>query len=143
LGFGGPPPADPARFLDRITKALPDSAPAKPRQRRKLLVFSRTLGFRHPSIPVGVRAITLMGDKTGAFVVYHTEAESVFEPEKLKTFDAVLMLNTTGDCLRPAGLDGEQARQREEVLKKGLVDFVAGGKGLAGIHAATDTYHGW
>jgi type 1 glutamine amidotransferase len=143
IGFGGPPPADPARFLDRITKALPDSAPAKPRQRRKLLVFSRTLGFRHPSIPVGVRAITLMGDKTGAFVAYHTEDESVFEPEKLKTFDAVLMLNTTGDCLRPAGLDGEQARQREEVLKKGLVDFVAGGKGLAGIHAATDTYHGW
>jgi type 1 glutamine amidotransferase len=143
LAFGGPPPADPARFLDRITRALPESAPAKPRQRRKLLVFTRTAGFRHSSIPVGVKAITMMGDKTGAYLAYHTEDESIFEPEKLKTFDAVLMLNTTGDCLRPSGGDREQVQKREELLKKSLADFVAGGKGLAGIHAATDTYHGW
>jgi type 1 glutamine amidotransferase len=144
VGFGAPPrPADPARYLDRITRALPEAAPARPRARRKLLVYTRTLGFRHPSIPVGVQAITLMGDRTGAYLAYHTEDESVFEPEKLKAFDAVLMLNTTGDCLRPRGDDAEEARKREEVLKKSLVDFVAGGKGLAGIHAATDTYHGW
>jgi hypothetical protein len=84
-GFGGPRPADPAKFLDRITKALPDAAPAKPRQARKLLLYSRTAGFRHPSIPVGVKAITMMGDKTSAYLAYHTEDESFFEPEKLKT----------------------------------------------------------
>jgi type 1 glutamine amidotransferase len=144
VGFGAPPrPTDPARYLDRITTALPDAAPARPQARRKLLVYTRTLGFRHPSIPVGVKAITLMGDKTGAYLAYPTEDESIFEPEKLKAFDAVLMLNTTGDCLRPRGADQEAVRKREDLLKKSLVDFVAGGKGLAGIHAATDTYHGW
>jgi type 1 glutamine amidotransferase len=140
---GGPQPADPARFLDRITKALPDAAPAKPRQPRKLLIYTRTTGFRHPSIPVGVKAITMMGDKTGAYLAYHTEDESVFEPEKLKTFDAVFMLNTTGDCLRPKGDNKEEVLKREEMLKKSLVDFVAGGKGLLGLHSATDTYHRW
>jgi type 1 glutamine amidotransferase len=140
---GGPRPADPSKFLDRITKALPDSAPAKPRQPRKLLIYSRTQGFRHPSIPVGIKAITMIGDKTGAYLAYHTEDESFFEPEKLKTFDAVFMLNTTGECLRPKGDNKEEVQRREEMLKKSLVDFVAGGKGLIGLHAATDTYHRW
>jgi type 1 glutamine amidotransferase len=140
---GGPKPADPARYIDRITKALPDAAPAKPQAKRKLLVYTRTAGFRHPSIPVGIKAITMMGDKTGAYLAYHTEDESFFEPEKLKTFDAVLMLNTTGDCLRPKGDDKAEVQKREDFLKKSLVEFVAGGKGLLGIHAATDTYHNW
>jgi type 1 glutamine amidotransferase len=144
ISFGGSPrPADPGKFLDRITKALPDSAPAKPKARRKLLIYTRTAGFRHSSIPVGVQAITLMGDKTGAYLVYHTEDESFFTPEKLKRFDAVFMLNTTGDCLRPKGDNAEEVKKREEELKKSLVEFVKGGKGLVGVHAATDTYHSW
>jgi type 1 glutamine amidotransferase len=141
--FGAPRPADPARFLDRIMKALPDTASAKPKQPRKLLLFSRTTGFRHSSIPVGVKALTMIGDKTGAYLAYHTEDISFFEPEKLKRFDAVFMLNTTGECLRPQGVGKEEADRREEALKKSLVEFVAGGKGLAGLHAATDTYHRW
>jgi uncharacterized protein len=140
---GGPRPADPAKFLDRITQALPDTAPAKPPQRRNLLIYTRTAGFRHSSIPVGVKAITMMGDRTGAYLAYHTEDESFFEPEKLKTFDAVFMLNTTGDCLRPKGGNNEDVKKREEELKNSLVDFVSGGKGLIGVHAATDTYHNW
>jgi uncharacterized protein len=142
-GGRGDKPADPAQFLDRITKALPDAAPARPKQRRKLLIYSRTASFRHPSIPVGVKAITLMGDKTGAYLAQHTEDESFFEPEKLKAFDAVLMLNTTGDCLRPRGGSSEEADRAEDLLKKSLIDCVSGGKGLVGVHAATDTYHRW
>jgi type 1 glutamine amidotransferase len=128
------------KVLDKINKALPETAPAKPERPRKILIYSKTLGFRHSSIPVGVRAITLMGDKTGAYTAVHTEDESFFEPEKLKVFDAVFMLNTTGDCLRPKN---GATKEREELLKKSLVDFVAGGKGLCGVHSATDTYHGW
>ena len=131
------------KYLDRITKALPDEAPAKPKHKRRLLVFTKTAGFRHSSIPVGVKAITMLGDKTGAFEVYHTEDESIFEPSKLEKFDAVLMLNTTGDCLKPRGLKGEEAKKREEELKQSLEKFVSGGKGLAGVHSATDTYHNW
>jgi len=129
--------------IEKIEKALPATAPAKPKQDRNILVFSRTAGFRHSSIPYGVRAITLMGDKTKAYTVTATEDESAFEPAKLAKFDAVFMLNTTGNCLRPkTGSKGEQD-EREEELKKSLVQFVSGGKGLIGVHSETDTYGGW
>lgn len=135
-------------MIEKVTKALPEQAPAKPKAKRKILIYSKTAGFRHSSIPIGVKAITMMGDKTGAYTAVHTEDESFFEPEKLKAFDAVYMLNTTGDCLRPAfdkkdKQAEKQAREREEMLKKSLADFVSSGKGLAGCHSATDTYGGW
>jgi len=127
------------KLIEQLQKALPDKAPAQPKQPRKILIYSKTAGFRHGSIPVGVKAITMLGDKTGAFTALATEDESLFEPEKLKSFDAVFMLNTTGDCLKPK--DGN--KDREEMLKKSLEDFVASGKGLIGTHSATDTYHKW
>src|SRR5205823_4128283 len=127
------------KMVEKVTAALPDKAPAKPKATRNILVFSKTAGFRHSSIPIGVRAITLMGDKTGAYTVYATEDESFFEPEKLKKFDAVFMVNTTNECFRPKVADKkdkaqvEAADKREEELKKSLVDFVSGGKGLIGV----------
>jgi type 1 glutamine amidotransferase len=130
-------------FVDLIMKALPEKAPAEPKQPRKILIFSKTAGFRHSSIPVGVKAIILMGEKTGAYTAHHTEDESFFEPEKLNKFDGVFMLNTTGDCLRPKGLSKEETAKREELLKKSLLDFVQNGKALMGVHSATDTYHRW
>jgi type 1 glutamine amidotransferase len=128
---------------NKIEKALPESAPAKPKQPRNVLVFSKTAGFRHSSIPVGIRAITLMGDKTGAYTVTATEDESALEPAKLAKFDAVFMLNTTENCFRPKTGSKSEQDAREEELKKSLVDFVSGGKGLIGVHAATDTYKSW
>ncbi len=129
--------------LEKVKAALPETAPAKPKSTRNILLFSKTAGFRHSSIPIGVRTITELGDKTGAFTVYATEDESFFEPEKLAKFDAVFMLNTTGDCFRPKGVPKEEADKREESLKKSLVDFVSSGKGLIGVHSATDTYKNW
>ena len=85
----------------------------------------------------------MMGDKTGAYTALATEDESFFEPEKLKAFDAVLMLNTTNEVFRPKDAGKGGVNEREEMLKKSLVDFVSSGKGLAGIHAACDTYHKW
>jgi type 1 glutamine amidotransferase len=132
------------RNVEKVTEALPAKAPATPKQPRKILIFSRTAGFRHSSIELGARAIAMMGDKTGAYVAHHTEDESIFEPEKLKAFDAVFMLNTTGDCFRPKNIkDKAQADAREEMLKRSLVDFVSSGKGLIGVHSATDTYKNW
>jgi type 1 glutamine amidotransferase len=125
---------------DAITKidgALPQDAPAKPKQARKVLVFSKTAGFRHGSIEVGVEAMKRMGAATGAFEVTATEDESFFEPDKLKGFDAVIMLNTTGEVFK-----GEE-EGREDRLKASLVEFVKGGKGLIGMHSATDTYKNW
>jgi hypothetical protein len=135
--------------LSKIQSSLPAAALAKPAKARQLLVFSRTRGFRHGSIPVGQEMIKLLGEKTGAFTATVTEDVAYFEPEKLKDYDAVLMLNTTGPVFsedqgqwkdNPAREQLVQAdAARAERLMKSLLNFVDNGGGLAGIHSATDT----
>lgn len=133
---------------EKIAQALPTAAPAKPQKVRRVLIFTKTNGFRHGSIPVGVLSLKTLGEKTGAYTAVHSEDEAMFEPETLGQFDAVIMLNTTGEIFRPKQLpeNAEQRKQalgREERLKRSLADFVRSGKGLAGTHSATDTYHNW
>ncbi|MDB4468096.1 ThuA domain-containing protein [Verrucomicrobiales bacterium] len=134
--------------IAKIAAALPANAPAKPAKARKVLVFSKTAGFRHGSIGVGAVSLTEMGKKTGAFEVTHSEDESVFENDSLSEFDAVIMLNTTGEIFRPKDWPGDKTEQkkaqdREARLKGNLLAFVREGKGLAGMHSATDTYKKW
>jgi type 1 glutamine amidotransferase len=134
--------------VKKIEAALPAAAPAKPAAERKVLLFSKTNGFRHGSIPVAVKALTLLGEKTGAYQAVHSEDDAMFEPEKLKEFDLVIMVNTTGQIFRPRRMPTDeagkqQALDREKRLQQSLVEFVKSGKGLAGVHSATDTYKKW
>ena len=135
-------------IIEKIQAALPASAPAKAKKSRKVLIFSKTNGFRHGSIAVGAKSLAMLGEKTGAYTAVHSEDDSMFEADKLKEFDAVIMLNTTGELFRPRRLPKDAAQkkaalEREERLKKNLVDFVKSGKGLAGTHSGTDTYKNW
>jgi type 1 glutamine amidotransferase len=129
--------------VEKIKAALPEAAPAKPKKARKVLIFSKTVGYRHGSIATGVTSVTMLGEKTGAFTATHSEDESVFEKESLSKFDAVIMLNTTGEIFKKKDDDSPEAKAREERLKANLVEFVKSGKGLAGTHSATDTYKNW
>jgi type 1 glutamine amidotransferase len=54
----------------------------------------------------------------------------------LKQYDAIFLASTTG-----AFLDDPNDATATEARKKAFLEFVRGGKGLAGIHAATDSYH--
>lgn len=101
------------------------SAPAGTR----VLVFSRTAGFRHGSISTGAAAIAALGERHN-FVVEHTEDPSVFQDASLARFAAVVFLNTTGDVL-----DGAQQAAFER--------FIRGGKGFVGVHSAADTEYDW
>lgn len=135
--------------LQQLAAAVPSEPAAKPAQPRKLLVFTLTRGFRHDSIPIGVAAMKMLGEKSKAFTVTHNEDPAVFEEPSLKQFDAVLFLNTTGELFRPADFDKlpEDARAAaadvEKRLQTNLLKFVEDGKGLAGIHSATDTCYHW
>jgi type 1 glutamine amidotransferase len=135
--------------LDQLSAATPSEPAARPAKPRKLLVFTLTRGFRHDSIPIGVAAMKLLGEKTKAFAVTHSEDPAVFEEPSLKQFDAVLFLNTTGELFRPADFDQlpidarEKAADVEKRLQTNLLRFVEDGKGLAGIHSATDTCYKW
>src|SRR5690606_33442693 len=98
--------------VDRIRQAAPAAAPAEAARPRRVLVFTKTAGFRHDSIPVGVAALTVLGEKTGACAVTHTEDAGLFaDAERLATFDAVCMLNTTGDVFTRDGSMDEAARR--------------------------------
>jgi type 1 glutamine amidotransferase len=99
-----------------------------------MLVFWRCEGFFHKSIPVVNKALELMGEKTGAYDVVITDDYSVFTPEKLRQFDAVCLNNTTG-----LKFDPKETPER----CKALMDFVKGGKGIVGVHAATDNFNQW
>lgn len=132
-GGGGAPmaAAQSAEEVARIEAALPEKAPAEPKAPRRVLVFSATQGYRHDSIPCGVKALELLGTRTGAFTTSATEDIAAFDADTLKEFDAVVMLNTTGELFT------------DPARREALLQFVRGGKGLAGIHAATDCCYQW
>ena len=112
------------------TALLPDSAvQAQAPAAKRVLVFSRTKGFRHQSIPTGQRTLIELGKQNG-FAVDTTEDAGKFTEANLKKYNAVVFLSTTGDVLN----DAQQ------------VDFeryIQAGGGYVGIHAATDTEYDW
>jgi type 1 glutamine amidotransferase len=135
--------------LAKVQAALPDKAQVAPAQARKLLIYTRSNGFVHSSIDLGAEALRLMGEKSGAYTATISDDPKSFEPENLKNYDAVAFVSTTGDAFRPAGFDKLNADEKkaatanEERYKAALLEFVKGGKGWMGIHAATDSYYGW
>ncbi|MGH9371328.1 MAG: ThuA domain-containing protein, partial [Vicinamibacterales bacterium] len=116
--------------------ALPDKAPAKPRQPRKVLVLGRAAGFVHSSIPLAARTIEEMGKKTGAWSATTTYDAADINEQNLKQYDAIFLASTTGHFL-----DDPNDAAATAARRKALLDFVRGGKGLAGIHASSDSYH--
>jgi type 1 glutamine amidotransferase len=141
----------PPGTLEKITAALPEKPFAKPQKPRKLLVFSKTNGFRHKSIPSGKIAFEEMGKKTGAFEVVISDDLENFEVEALVEFDAVCFLSTTMNVFAPhkdqlAKMSEDEkkaAAERETRLKENLMKFIKSGRGFIGIHAATDTFYEW
>ncbi|MFD9740037.1 ThuA domain-containing protein [Umezawaea sp. NPDC059074] len=93
------------------------------------LVFSKTAGFRHDSIPAGIAAIQALG-RDHHFDVVATEDAGAFTDENLAKFQVVVFLSTTGDVL-----DATQQAAFER--------YVRGGGGYAGVHAASDTEYDW
>jgi type 1 glutamine amidotransferase len=135
---------------------------------KKLLVVTTTMGFRHSSIPTAEKILTQLAKDTGEFTVdfveqppghaatgfpeklkqdasdadkaafnaaetaWNEKLKSALEklsPESLKNYDGVIFASTTGDLPIPD--------------KQGLLDWIKAGHAFIGIHAASDTFHGW
>lgn len=116
--------------LARIQQALPDRPVVEVSRPRRLLVFDRCDGFKHSSIPYWNKTLELMGKKTSAFDVTISSDMSVFDAKSLSQFDAVCLNNTTR-----LTFDQQQ--------RKALLEFIQSGKGLIGIHAASDNFYDW
>jgi uncharacterized protein len=129
---------------------------------KKLLVVTTTTGFRHSSIPTLEKVLTQLGASSGEFTVDFVqqppsqpslkknatdEEKSSFQaaqaewtkslktalqklsPESLKNYDGVVFASTTGDLPIPD--------------PQGFLDWIKDGHAFIGIHAASDTFHGW
>lgn len=99
--------------------------PGKPR----VLVFTKTMGFRHDAIPAGIKAMQQLGADNG-FEVDTTENADRFNEDSLQLYAAVIFLNTTGDVLN---------NYQEADFER----YIQAGGGFVGIHAATDTEYDW
>ena len=127
-----PNPAD----VEKMMAALPDTAPAKPKQPRKVLVLCKAAGFVHSSIPLAAKTVEALGTKTGAWSTTITYESAAITAENLKQYDLLFLDSTTG-----AFLDDPNDAAVTDARKKALLEFVRSGKGIAGIHAAGDSYH--
>jgi type 1 glutamine amidotransferase len=122
--------------VEKMMAALPDKAPAKPKQPRKVLVLCKAAGFVHSSIPLAAKTVEALGTKTGAWTTTITYDPAMITADNLKQYDAIFLDSTTG-----AFLDDPNDAAATAARRKALLDFVRNGKGLAGIHAAADAYH--
>jgi type 1 glutamine amidotransferase len=118
------PPTDP----NDLSVGLHELVPASTNQPR-LLLFTKTAGFRHDSIPAGVTALTSLAEQQG-FGLTRTEDARQFTDQTLGAFTAVIFLSTTGDILIA---DEEAAFER----------YIAAGHGFVGVHAAADCEYNW
>lgn len=95
----------------------------------KILVFTKTAGFHHQSIPAGVAAVQKLGVENG-FDVDTTSDAGMFSDDILKAYSALVFLNTTGPLLNTT-------------QRIALERYMQAGGGFVGIHAAADAEYDW
>ncbi|GAB3234002.1 ThuA domain-containing protein [Algoriphagus aestuariicola] len=95
----------------------------------KVLVFSKTAGYYHESIPAGIAAIQKLGTENGFEVDTTKNAENINE-ENLAQYAAVIFLSTTANVL-------------DQYQEADFERYIQSGGGFVGIHAAADTEYEW
>jgi cytochrome c len=108
---------------------LAPGAASAPYAGPKILVFTKTTGFRHASIPAAVQAVKALGARNG-FAVDATEDAGSFTDANLAGYDAVVFLLTTGDIL-------------DETQQGAFQRYLRAGHGWVGVHSASDTEYDW
>lgn len=96
----------------------------------RVLLFSETRGFRHPSIETALDALEEITSATGIATDRAGDSSGVFTTANLASYDAVVWVLTSGDVLD----ENEQAA---------FESYIQTGGGFAGIHAASDTEYDW
>jgi type 1 glutamine amidotransferase len=125
-------PAD----ISAMMAALPDKPVVTPKSQRRVLVLCKAAGWVHTSIPLASKMVEYLGDRTGGWMTTITYDSAAITPDNLAHYDAIFLDSTTGEFL-----DDPSDQGTTDLRRRALLDFVKGGKGIAGIHAATDSYH--
>lgn len=131
IGFGAlaligqttpaPDPHRPTPTFDTVAPTLPAL------KRPAVLIFSKTNGWRHDSIPAAVTAIEQLVRARG-WSSYATENAAVFSPAQLARFDAIVFASATGDMFTPA-------------QRAAFEQYLASGRGFVALHGGGDGSH--
>ena len=95
----------------------------------RILIFSKTSGYRHQSIEAGKKALTKLCYENG-ILSDTTENAALFNEENLRRYAAVVFLNTNGEVLDP--------RQEADFER-----YIQAGGGFVGVHSASATEYTW
>jgi type 1 glutamine amidotransferase len=113
-------------------------------EKRRLLMYTRSVGFQHPciarkgnSLSLAEQIVTELGAKHGVEVLCEKDGR-VFLSADFPKFDGFLF-ETQGDLCSEKCLDGSPPMTPDG--KKALLDAIHNGKGFAGCHCASDTFH--
>ncbi|GAA5837424.1 hypothetical protein JCM3766R1_000442 [Sporobolomyces carnicolor] len=90
----------------------------------EILVYSKTAGYRHDSIPTAIDALQGIADRTSLYRPTFSVDESVFTSDQLAKFKAIVFLSNSDQVLTS---DGEVAFEQ----------WLTNGGSLVGLHAAT------
>jgi type 1 glutamine amidotransferase len=136
VGNSTPFPASQAA-VDAMIAALPTTPGAKPLHPRKVLVMGHTGagGFVHASIPLAAKTVEELGKKGDLWTTTVSYDAADINTANLKQYDAIFLDSTTACFLDDPDPAVTAAR------RAALLSFVRNGKGIAGIHAASDSYH--
>lgn len=123
---------------DSASNVSPLATPANaPSPGFLVLVFSKTKGYRHASIPAGVKAIQGLAASSRSssspsspgpspsFSVHATEDAIVFNPSTLAQYRVIVFLQASGEFLD------------NEIQLGALKEFVRNGGGVVGVHCAS------
>jgi len=123
-------------FLLAFLIAAPSAAAPQKPSKGAILIYSGTTGYRHESIPAGIKAVSAIAARRGLTVVA-SEDPAVFSASSLKRFKAIVLLSCTTDPKKPESewLVGDR--------RDAFQQFVRGGGGILAIHAAADSHYHW
>jgi uncharacterized protein len=117
-------------FLSLLSTILVLSCQQKPGEdTMKIIVFTKTDGYRHDSIPEAVQALEQLCGVNNWNMI-HTEDSLFFTKSNLKSIDVVIFLHTIGNIFG-------------DTQKKAIEEFVIRGGGLVTIHTGTVTENEW
>ncbi len=131
-------------WINKITELSPSQQNQNDKS-YKVLVFSLHTGFEHWVIPHTEKMVSIVAEKSGLFEIETSKDIFVFEKDKLKSYDAIVLNNTCPqrdkrdifwDVIKEMDLTDQEKLDKAESLQNNLLEFVQNGGGLVVLHGA-------
>jgi uncharacterized protein len=111
-------------------------SPAFAASKGRVLVYSGSTGYRHESIPAAVEALKTLGANAG-YQIDSSEDPEVFSAANLAQYKALVLVSNTTDPKKP------ESEWFTGAKREALQGFLEAGKGVIGLHAASDSHYHW